>query len=57
MTSNTPSPPKCTDCGRPDTAGGYDAHEYCPDCGAGPFCPQCLNWHKQADCPCNGATK
>ena len=52
-----PSPPKCTDCGRPDTAGGYDAHEDCPYCGAGPFCPECLNWHTEADCPCHGGTR
>ena len=42
-------PGGCADCGNPD-AGGKDAHEHCPDCGDGPFCPECLAWHKQADC-------
>jgi hypothetical protein len=46
-----PKPPKCTDCDRSDTAGGYDAHEYCPHCGTGPFCPECLANHKRDDCP------
>ena len=44
---------KCEDCGRPDIRG---THDDCPYCGAGPFCPECLNWHTEADCPCHGAT-
>ncbi len=49
-----PKPPRCQNCGRPNPR---QTHERCPYCGTGPFCRECMEWHKDADCPRNGTTQ